>query len=242
MKTESCIFGGRARTLEQQGAQGAAGDATITSATAGGSSSEHPTAGTPASNDASNSFDAAVSAAGMNSSAAAPKTDNETTYSFTASAGGEDFSQVHVPTYGNSRDDPYYAAANNSNPHYQMSMQDKASQALAATGDAMKSLFSGAQSMMTSNADGQHRGYTNNFLLREDSESGIPTGVMQPPIPPPPVSEGSYGAGASEQAYSMLNYGKTFVQDVSGFVMELPPWGKGVLALVVLILFYFVFG
>ncbi|EJK63045.1 hypothetical protein THAOC_16317 [Thalassiosira oceanica] len=231
----------RARTLEQQRATG---DSTFSSEIAGESSSQHPTVGTPASNDASSSFDAAVSAAaGTNSSAAAPMTDNnETTYSFSASAGGEDFSQVHVPTYGVSRDDPYYAAANASNPHYQPSMQDRASQALAATGDAMRSLFSGAQSMMTSSADGQQRGYTNNFILREDSESGIPTGVMQPPIPPPPVSEGSYGAGASEHAYSMLNYGKTFAQDVAGFVMQLPPWGKGVLAVVVLMLFYFVFG
>ena len=232
----------RARTLEQQKA---AGDAPAPGAAAGESSSQHPAADAPASNavPSSSAFDAAVSAAaGTDGGAAASPAGNETTYSFTASAGGEDFSQVHVPTYGASRDDPYYAAANAGNPHYQPSVQDRASQALAATGDAMRSLFSGAQSMMTGDAGGRQRGYTNSFILREDSEGGIPAGVMQPPAPPPPVSEGSYGGGASEHAYSMLNYGKTFAQDVAGFVMELPPWGKGVLAFVVLVLIYFVFG
>jgi hypothetical protein len=91
---------------------------------------------------------------------------NETTYSFISSGGGEDFSQLnsntvnanmpHIPVYGASRDDPYYIAANNNANHQHQfhstnNFQDKATMALVQTGETMKSLWnvgiSGAQTI-----------------------------------------------------------------------------------------------
>jgi len=200
-----------------------------------------------------NAFDAAVSGVGTGASAQQPfsnsnESSNEMTYSF-ASSGGEDFSQIspQVPTYGQSRNDPYFAASNGENPHHQASLQHKTTAALTSTGDAMKSLFNkglnGAQTFMTTaqdkvNGGGAGQEYTNNVLLREDYESGVPA-FMSQPVPPPPSTREL--AGASDQTYSMLNYGKTFVQDIFAFVIQLPTWGKGLLGLFVLLIAFHLF-
>ena len=235
----------------------------------------------------------------FNASAAAPtptttntnNNTNETTYSFTASTGEEDFSTqapLHVPQYGASRDDPYYTAINNQDgqqhqQQYPTSIQDKASVALASTGETMKSLWgagvSGAQviggmardkmsggntNTHTNNGGMGERTYNNNFLLRDDSEHGgsgmmmdhaatMSSSSSSSQLPPPPVSAAvasgsdayettTTSSGHQQQAYSMLKYGKTFCEDVFGFVMQLPPWGKGVVAVIVLWALYVVFG
>lgn len=198
-----------------------------------------------------NAFDAAVGRSSGGNGENAPfsnrnENSNETTYSF-ASSGGEDFSRIspQVPTYGQSRDDPYFAA-NGGNSDYHVSLQDKTTAALTSTGEAMKSLFNkglnGAQTFMTTAQDNMNGGgvrqeYANNFLLRDDNESGMPA-TMPQPVPPPPVNE---TAATSDQAYSMLQYGKTFVEDVFAFVIQLPPWGKGLLGLFVLLIAFHLF-
>ena len=190
---------------------------------------------------------------------------NETTYSFSASAPGEDFSQaaapgagLRVPQYGASRDDPYYAALNNQNAQqYPTSIQEK-------TVDTMKSLWdaglNGAQTISamaqaklgSDGVDATPRSYNNNFLLREDSmEYGMggpsTTGAMnqqQQPPPPPPMSTSALDpeTAAAGQGYSMLKYGKTFCEDVFAFVMQLPPAGKGAVGVVLLWVLYVLFG
>ena len=100
---------------------------------------------------------------------------------------------------------------------------------------------------------GGGRSYTNSFLLREDSiEGGMQgfgggggdIGLQQQQQHPPPIGEISTGGGggASDQAYSMIRYGKTFVEDVYLFVQQLPTWGKGVLGVFVLIGLWLLFG
>ena len=101
---------------------------------------------------------------------------------------------------------------------------------------------------------GGGRSYTNSFLLREDSiEGGMQgfggggggdIGQQQHQQHPPPIGEISTGGGggASDQAYSMIRYGKTFVEDVYLFVQQLPTWGKGVLGVFVLIGLWLLFG
>ena len=189
---------------------------------------------------------------------------NETTYSFSASAPGEDFSQaaapgagLRVPQYGASRDDPYYAALNNQNAQqYPTSIQEKAV-------DTMKSLWdaglNGAQTISamvqaklgSDGVDATPRSYNNNFLLREDSmEHGMggpsTTGTMnqqqQPPPPPMSTSALDPETAAAGQGYSMLKYGKTFCEDVFAFVMQLPPAGKGAVGVVLLWVLYVLFG
>ena len=188
---------------------------------------------------------------------------NETTYSFSASAPGEDFSQaqpgagLRVPQYGASRDDPYYAAVNNQNAQqYPTSIQEKAM-------DTMKSLWdaglNGAQTISamvqaklgSDGVDATPRSYNNNFLLREDSmEYGMggpsTTGTMnqqqQPPPPPMSTSALDPETAAAGQGYSMLKYGKTFFEDVFAFLMQLPPAGKGAVGVVLLWVLYVLFG
>lgn len=220
-----------------------------------------------------NAFDAAVAhsttgaSGGPNQNTANANTgnnantnNNETTYSFSASA-GEDFSQSavvsppRIPVYGASRDDPYYTAGGNQQQH-PSSFQDRASVALAQTGETIKSLWgagvSGAQAIGAMAQDkmgggggvgGGERSYNNNFLLGEDD---LERGSEQRP---PPVStavasgaDNAAGASDGQGAYSMLKYGKTFCEDVFGFVMQLPPWGKGLVAVVLLWVLYVVFG
>ncbi|KAL7540548.1 hypothetical protein ACHAXR_010891 [Thalassiosira sp. AJA248-18] len=230
-------------------------------------------------NSSNNAFDAAPTNQNNNNNNMNNDNNDETTYSFSASA-GEDFSQqgaapsplLRVPQYGASRDDPYYAATTSSNQQQQQqptSIQDKASVALAQTGETMKSLWgagvSGAQTIGGMARDkmaggsggggvGGERSYNNNFLLREDSleqgnnmmDAATMSQQQQMQQPPPPVSaevvSGSEtGPAVSDQAYSMLKYGKTFCEDVVGFVMQLPPWGRGVVAVVVLYALYLFF-
>eukprot|EP00578_Thalassiosira_sp_NH16_P004139 CAMPEP_0181138820 /NCGR_PEP_ID=MMETSP1071-20121207/34449_1 /TAXON_ID=35127 /ORGANISM="Thalassiosira sp., Strain NH16" /LENGTH=353 /DNA_ID=CAMNT_0023225679 /DNA_START=32 /DNA_END=1094 /DNA_ORIENTATION=+ len=212
---------------------------------------------------ANNAFDAAVanSATGAPGGPSQNTSNNETTYSFSASA-GEDFSQSavvsppRIPVYGASRDDPYYTAGGNQQQH-PSSMQDRASAALAQTGETMKSLWgagvSGAQAIGAMAQDkmggggassgGGGRSYNNNFLLGEDDlERGS---EQRPPPVSAAVASGSDNvAGASEGqgAYSMINYGKTFCEDMFAFVMQLPTWGKGLVAAVMLWVLYVVFG
>ena len=125
---------------------------------------------------------------------------DETTYSFTAGGGSEDFSQTnsagiipHIPVYGASRDDPYYTAANNhrhqqqQQNYYPTSFQEKATMALTQTGETVKSLWktgvSGAQIVGAMAKDrmigggggmgggsGGERTYNNNFLLRDEDQ------------------------------------------------------------------------
>jgi len=194
----------------------------------------------------------------------AMNSNNETTYSFSANA-GEDFSQAapapHVPQYGPSRDDPYYAATSNQPQQYPTSTQDKASIALAQTGETMKSLFgaglSGAQTIGTmaqekmgvrrgdGGGPGGGRSYNNNFLLGEDTLEEGNNNMMNNSAtmsqPPPPVAvavaPGSE-ASASGQAYSMISYGKTFCEDLFGFFMSLPHWGKAIVAIILLWMLY----
>ena len=130
--------------------------------------------------------------------------------------------------------------------------------ALAQTGNTVKSLLGAglngaktigamAQDKMGGGKGGERgeRSYNNNFLMREDSlEEGNMMNTATMSQPPPPVSaavaSGSE-AGASVQAYSMLSYGKTFCQDLFGFVMDLPPWGKGIVAVVLIWALYVFF-
>ncbi|KAL7438262.1 hypothetical protein ACHAXH_009493 [Discostella pseudostelligera] len=170
-----------------------------------------------------------------------------------------------IPVYGASRDDPYYIAANNANHHYPTNFQDKATMALQQTGETMKSLWhvgvSGAQTigtmakdrMMGSGNNGE-RTYNNNFLLREEDtleQGGIGGGggsaTMMSSQPPPPqlhtgITTTTGGSSSTDQAYSMLQYGKTFCEDVIGFVGQLPPWGKAIVGVIFLWILYVVFG
>ena len=186
-----------------------------------------------------NTFDAAVA----NASVGVPTqpTPNETTYSF---SGPSDFSSAipNVPTYGPSRNTQYVSA--DPNQQYATSMKDKASV-------AFNSLLSGAQTLVVSAQDkmkgGQTGGgYSTNFLLRED---GLEGGVGAAPVPMAGLgsqntNEGSEGGAmsfVSGQAYSMFSYGKTFCEDMYGFFLQLPTWGKGVVVVVTLLLIKFLF-
>jgi hypothetical protein len=202
---------------------------------------------------------------------------NETTYSFTSSGAGEDFSQLnsnttananmpHIPVYGASRDDPYYIAANNNANHQHQfhstnNFQDKATMALVQTGETMKSLWNvgvnGAQTigamakdrMMGSGNNDERGGYNNNFLLRDEDnleEGGGGSATMSQP--PPQFHTGTTtttttsGGATADQAYSMLQYGKTFCEDIIGFVRQLPSWGQGIVGVIMLWLLYALFG
>ena len=192
---------------------------------------------------------------------------NETTYSFSASGGAEDFSQQtstthnvpHIPVYGASRDHPYYIAANNANHHHHhpTNFQDKATMALAQTGETLKSLWhvgvSGAQSIGAVAKDrmmggsGYERKYNNNFLLREEDtlEQGGGGSVAMNQSPPQlhaGTTTTTAGSASSDQALSMLQYGKTFCEDVIGFVRQLPSWGQGILGVILLWVLYVLFG
>ncbi len=202
---------------------------------------------------------------------------NETTYSFTSSGGGEDFSQLnsntanvnmpHIPVYGASRDDPYYIAANNNANHQHQfhstnNFQDKATMALVQTGETMKSLWnvgvSGAQTigamakdrMMGSGNNDERGGYSNNFLLRDENNLEEGGGSATMSQPPPQFHTGTTnatttttsGGATADQAYSMLQYGKTFCEDIIGFVRQLPSWGQGIVGVIMLWLLYALFG
>jgi len=201
---------------------------------------------------------------------AIPNTNNnETTYSFSASGGGEDFSQqaqqqMHVPDYGVNR---YAGAAGNNQQNYPQNIQDQAlttMKSLWSTGiNSAQNTIAIAQQKMgieTNGADATPRSYNNNFLLREDSmEQGGIGATMQQQAPPQPISAAQFDpehvqAGSSannasgmsgimgEQGYSMLQYGKTFCEDVYAFVMQLPPVGKGAVGIILLWILYVLFG
>ena len=196
---------------------------------------------------------------------------NETTYAANNNSGGENFSHhnimapVHAPTYQNRSNDPYNAAYAAMGGEQQNNM----SSALARASDAAKSIFGAGIGSVVSvgtlakdkivagiagtgsggGGGGGGRSYTNSFLLREDSIEGGMQGIgsMQGMggggggiQPPPPIE--TTGGGASDQAYSMIRYGKTFVEDVYLFVQQLPTWGKGVLGVFVLIGLWLFFG
>jgi hypothetical protein len=197
---------------------------------------------------------------------------NETTYAANNNSGGENFSHhnimapVHAPTYQNRSNDPYnvaYAAMGGGGGEQQNNS------VLARASEAAKSIFgagigsvvsvgtlakdkivAGIAGNGSSGGGGGGRSYTNSFLLREDSIEGGMQGIgsMQGMgggggggiQPPPPVE--TTGGGASDQAYSMIRYGKTFIEDVYLFVQQLPSWGKGVLGVFVLIGLWLLFG
>lgn len=194
---------------------------------------------------------------------------NETTYSFSASGGGEDFSQqaqqqMHVPDYGVNR---YAGAAGNQQQQYPQNIQDQAlntMKSLWSTGvNSAQNTIAIAQQKMgiesSNESDATPRSYNNNFLLREDSmESGGIGATMQQQVPPQPISAAQFDpehvqAGSSanasgmsgimgEQGYSMLQYGKTFCEDMYAFVMQLPPVGKGAVGIILLWILYVLFG
>ena len=171
---------------------------------------------------------------------------------------------LRIPQY----DQVNYASSdNNEQQQYNQppsSLQEHAQNALQQTGPILKSLWdagvNGAQSvgaMAQSKISGSNannsgeaavaggRQYNNNFLLREDSMGGGGPHVQQPPHPlsaadldPEAAAGGSVGA----QGYSMLQYGKTFCEDVTAFIMQLPPVGKGAMGVVLLWILYVLFG
>jgi len=195
---------------------------------------------------------------------------NETTYSFSASGAGEDFSQqaqqqMRVPDYGVNR----YAGASGNQQQYPQNIQDQAlstMKSLWSNGiNSAQNTIAIAQQKMgieTNGSDATPRSYNNNFLLREDSmEAGGGIGAtMQQQQPPQPISAAQFDpehvqAGSSstnassgmsgimgEQGYSMLQYGKTFCEDMYAFVMQLPPVGKGAVGIILLWILYVLFG
>jgi hypothetical protein len=128
-----------------------------------------------------------------------------------------------------------------------MSVQDKASA-------AFNTLWSGAQTFVASAQERMGRGgnsgggggYNTNFLLRED---GLEGGGGAGPVPMSGgggqsnanMVEGGALASVSGQAYSMFSYGKTFCEDMYGFFMQLPSWGRGVVLVVLILLIKFLF-
>ena len=190
-----------------------------------------------------------------------PATDpSETTYSFAGvGGGGEDFSPAppRVPTYGASRSDPYYAAMGG-----QQQPPGQPASVLARTGEAAWAVLGAGLGAARSIGElardkigggaagaGGGRSYNNNFLLREDSvEGGLggsaasgppPAAASAGAAPPGPSSEAAIGA--SDQAYSMMKYAKTFCEDLFLFFMDLPTWGKVLMGLIVLWGLYIIF-
>lgn len=219
----------RARTLEQQKQSGV-----LSQPAAPAPSQQHASEPTMELEKSPNSFDAAVA----NASSGAPPS-NETTYSF---SGPSDFSSAipQVPNYANTQ----YASADPNHQH-PISMKDKASATFNSLWSGAQTLVSSAQERMKGDQTGG--GYSTNFLLRED---GLEGGVGAAPTPMGSVaqqainnenSEGGAMSFVSVQAYSMLSYGKTFCQDMYGFFLELPKWGKGAVVLVTILLIKFLF-
>jgi hypothetical protein len=179
---------------------------------------------------------------------------------------------VHAPIYHNRSNDPYnvaYAAmgGGGGEQHQQSSVLARASMAAKSifgagissvvtvgtlAKDKIVAGIAGGSGGSFGGEAGGGRSYTNSFLLREDSIEGGMQGfgggggeqVQQQQQPPPPIGEMTSmgGGGASDQAYSMMRYGKTFVEDVYLFVQQLPAWGKGVLGVFVLIGLWLMFG
>ena len=213
-----------------------------------------------------------VGGQGTPTSQPAQNNNNETTYSFSASGGEDfsqtatsqppGAGLLRIPQY----DQVNYASSdNNQQQQYNQhsSLQEHAQNAMQQTGPILKSLWdagvNGAQSvgaMAQSKISGSNannsggaavaggRQYNNNFLLREDSMGGGGPHVQHPPPPlsaadlDPEAAAGSVGA----QGYSMLQYGKTFCEDVTAFIMQLPPVGKGAIGVVLLWILYVLFG
>ena len=205
----------------------------------------------------------------QNQNTAIPNTNNETTYSFTASGTGEDFSQqtqqqMRVPDYGVNR---YAGASGNNQQQYPQNIQDQAlstMKSLWSTGiNSAQNTIAIAQQKMgieTNGSDATPRSYNNNFLLREDSMESGGVGATMQQVPPQPISAAQFDpehvqAGSSsantsggmsgimgEQGYSMLQYGKTFCEDMYAFVMQLPPVGKGAVGIILLWILYVLFG
>jgi hypothetical protein len=197
---------------------------------------------------------------------------NETTYAAGENFSHHiNMAPVHAPIYHNRSNDPYnvaYAAMGGGEQHQQSSsVLARASMAaqsifgagissVVTVGTLAKDKIvagiagSGGGSGGGGGAGGGGRSYTNSFLLREDSIEGGMQGfggggdIGQQQQPPPPIGEMTSmgGGGASDQAYSMMRYGKTFVEDVYLFVQQLPAWGKGVLGVFVLIGLWLMFG
>merc|ERR1719183_955195 len=171
---------------------------------------------------------------------------------------------MHVPDYGVNR---YAGAAAGNQQQYPQNIPDQAlntMKSLWSTGvNSAQNTIAIAQQKMgieTNGSDATPRSYNNNFLLREDSmESGGVGATMQQQVPPQPISAAQFdpehvqagssatsGSGMSgimgEQGYSMLQYGKTFCEDMYAFVMQLPPVGKGAVGIILLWILYVLFG
>lgn len=159
-----------------------------------------------------------------------------------ASSGPSNFAPAPAPpTYGPSRTWPSSAASEQSHTEG-LTMQDKAAMALEQTSGAMGNIFgrasAGAQSLVAA-----ARGAGNKHgLLEREEQYGLEReeGMAAPShsLPTQDFAVGETGTSASgtarDQAYSMVSYGKTFCQDMSGFVWQLPIWGKALIAIILL--------
>ena len=93
-------------------------------------------------------------------------------------------------------------------------------------------------------------GYNDSFLRGEDRVEGggggfVPPAASSSSVAPPmggPGQTGIIGSSSSDQAYSVLGYGKTFCEDLYLFVMQLPTWGKVLVGFIVIYVLYIVFG
>ena len=122
--------------------------------------------------------------------------------------------------------------------------------AINDAGSTMKVMFGNLVSVAQDRMNGggsSGGGYSNNFLLREDSmeqQQGYNPNNMTSQQQSSQMmdhqsssqSNPATADAAAATGYSMMSYGKTFCQDLYAFVMQLPPWGKGVLVVVLLAL------
>lgn len=232
----------RARTEEQQKAAAASAAANTTAVIAPSQQqASEPTMELEKSPPQKTAFDNAVNAS---TSGIPPQQQqqqqpsNETTYSF---SGASDYS-THIPTYGPSRNQ---YTSDEQQYYYGNSIKDKASNALFTVWNGAQSAIGMVQDRFLNggNNSGGESGYNTNFLLREDGlEGGGGGGAPSSSMASHPEGGGATAISfVSGKAYSMVSYGKTFCEDIFGFFMQLPHWGKGVVVIVLVLLVKFLF-
>jgi hypothetical protein len=170
---------------------------------------------------------------------------NETTYAF---SGPSDFSSI--PTYGPSRNDYIDGNSGQYSNYNNATWKDRASNAFTSIVEGTHSLVGLMSDKMGGRVGGDGRGgYSTNFLLRED---GLDGGVGHTAVPAHTTNNNTMGQQqqegggggislVSEKAYSIFSYGKTFCEDMTGFFMQLPHWGKGMVVLVAVLFVKFLF-
>jgi hypothetical protein len=184
----------------------------------------------------SNPFDAAVHAS---IGAPPPTNTNETTYAF---SGPSDFS--HVPTYGPSRNE-YISVDNSQQYNSNLTLKDRASSAFTSIVDGAQSLVGTMQEKIGGRVATGGGGYNTNFLLREDGLEGGVGATTSANMGSQQQQQKQKGGAdlsfVSGKAYSMFSYGKTFCEDMIGFFLQLPHWGKGLVVLVLVLFVKFLF-